>query len=130
MTRSSLSKGDLSPRAGMRWERLYKPYVHDMKTSGADTKFPSWYELKRTTVFEPAANSIVCLLASPAVVLSPFVSQAADMISLTYLKSAGSVPFGEASVVADAWPNAVHNVVERNNAHVSDMALPAEFLMS
>jgi len=77
-------------------------------------------------VFKPAENSTVCLVASPAVVLSPSVSLARDIICSTYLKSAGSVPLGEGSVITDAWPNAVHDVVERNITHASDMMLAAD----
>lgn len=77
-------------------------------------------------MFKPAENSTVCLVASPAVVLPPSVSQARDIICSTYLKNAGSVPLGEGSIITDAWPNAVHDVVERNNTHASDIILAAE----
>lgn len=77
-------------------------------------------------MLKPAANSTVCLLAGPAVVLLTSVNQAKDMMFLTYLRSAGSVPLGEGSVITVAWPNAVHIVVKRSNTRVSDMILAAE----
>lgn len=77
-------------------------------------------------MFKPAANSALVLLASPAVVLTLSVSQAEDMMFLTYFSSAGSVPFIEGSVITDAWPTAVHMIVRRHNARVSDMILATE----
>lgn len=44
----------------------------------------------------------------------------------TYLRTTDCVPLDEGSVITDAWPNAVHMVVKRNNTRVSDMMLVAE----